>query len=153
MIWSIAIIMHTKGKGIHVEFRSEAQHFIFASSLLTNQPLFLPKSLQKPGCCHLSSTLFTTAMCPVCLCMPGTTARTGSSVLDKGNMKETRDRDTGFAWKHAELLLVERGRATGARRKDWECRGALGEQPWSKCRSNGGGRVDILMDSSNFNGY
>lgn len=43
MIWSIAVIMHTKGKTIHVELRSKALYFILASSLCYKQQLlFFP---------------------------------------------------------------------------------------------------------------
>lgn len=92
MIWSIAIIMHTKGKGIHVEFRSKAWTFYLRQQSFARIRSFLPppKSSQKQGCCHLSSTLFTTRMC--LRCAQDTTARDGSSVLDASSTRETRDR-------------------------------------------------------------
>lgn len=84
--------MHTKGKGIQVEFRSKAWTFYLRQQSFARIRSFLPlpKSSQKQGCCHLSSTLFTTRMC--LRCAQDTTARDGSSVLDAGSTRETRDR-------------------------------------------------------------
>lgn len=64
MIWSIAIIMHTKGKGIHVEFRNQSPTFYLRrQSFEQVSSLFmLPKSPEKQSCCRLSSTLFSTGV-------------------------------------------------------------------------------------------
>lgn len=36
--------------------------------------------------------------------------RKGSGVLDTGSTRDTTDTDVDFAWKHAEVLLLERRR-------------------------------------------
>lgn len=92
MIWSIAIIMHTKGKGIHVEFRNQSPTFYLRRQSFeqVSYLFMLPKSLEKQSCCRLSSTLFSTGV--RLGCVRDTTVRNGTCVQDMDSTRETRDR-------------------------------------------------------------
>lgn len=136
MIWSIAIVMPTKGKSIHVEFRNQSPTFYLRrQSFQQVSSLFmLSKSLEKQSCCRLSSTLFSTGVLPGCV--RDTTVRNGSCGGRTESTGETGD--TGFAWKHAEVLLVERKSNWCTEERSRMEGGTCGWLP-SKCRSKGGG--------------